>query len=132
MVTRVFAQRVERGFDDVVVLRIQREVAERIDYAVVVGRPECGDRASAKFEIRFAARDAEDDGSHSLAAVAAEQCQRRAFATNSLRRTRLEPFGGGEDPALQIRLKQRLKHDDLELTRIVVGTWFTRVVDDPR
>src|SRR6185369_4843510 len=61
----------------------------------------------------------------SLIAPSVEMARARSFRSDSLRatpslcRTRLETFSGGHDSALHFGLKQRLKHDDLEFTRIV-------------
>ena len=116
----MFTKRVQRRFDDVVILRVHREIAQRIDNTVVVTRAECRDSTRSKFQIRLTARDAEDHGRDCLAAVATEQRQRRALATHGLRRTRLEPIGRSHDSALYVRLKQRLEDHDLEFAWIIL------------
>ena len=116
----VFTQRVERCFDNSLVLRVECKLAQRIDDTVVVSSTQCRDGPSAQFQIGLTARDAENHRRNCFAAVAAEQGQRGALATYCLRRAGLEPFGRRHDAALHISLKQCLQHDNLEFTRIVV------------
>src|SRR5258706_12524717 len=115
----MLTQRIERRFTNFALGRVESEVTQRIDYALVVGGAQDGNRFGPQLQIGLVPGHVQNRRRGCLATVMRQQRQRCPFARHSLRRSRLEPVSRDRDAALRIVVEERLEYLDLEFTRIL-------------
>ena len=68
----MLAERIQRGFSNLILGRVEREVAQYIKDAVIIARAQERDRRRLQFQIGLILRDAQDCRRDSLATMSGQ------------------------------------------------------------